>query len=578
VKFNPRNAFPPVCRTAAARPPHRPGRARGTAPARAPGRLAPAVLALALLAGCGDGGVPRGPAGEPAGTEALRGGTAVIAGYVELRGMNPLVTLTDLNRALERHALYMPLVMLDSALAPRPWLAESWDTVAVATDSVLLTFRLRRDVSWHDGTPTTAHDVATTFRYAADPETAWPGAAALALFHREIGTPDEHTVQFRFRRHPDFLEPFFLLPPLPAHLIQGTPAGEMARHPLGQAPVGNGPFRFLRRTAGEWVFQANPAFPAALGGPPALDRLVYRTVPEQTSLIAEILTGRVDLAVSIRPPQLAALQGRESVRVVTFPVANWVFLALNTRDPLFRQQEVRQAIALAVDRQALVDGIMGGMNVTGRGTVTPVHWAFDPERRPRHDPEAARALLEQAGWTDRNRDGVREDPQGRPLRFRLKVWGGAGSYRDLAEAVQAQLGRVGIGVQPEVVEFNTFVAQVQDRAFQAAIGNWTDNLLRKDDSLLFHSRNRRGPRQWTGFNSPRLDLLLDSLAVTMDRAAAAPLWGEYQQLIMDQAPLVVLFYAQGINAVHQRLEGVPDGDPRGPLATVARWHMAAGPR
>jgi peptide/nickel transport system substrate-binding protein len=222
---------------------------------------------------------------------------------------------------------------------------------------------------------------------------------------------------------------------------------------------------------------------------------------------------------------------------------------------------------------------MGGLNVTGASSVTPVHPAFDATAAVRFDPDSARVLLDRAGWRDQDGDGVREDAAGRPLRFRLKVWQGAGSYRELAEAVQAQLARVGVAAQPEVVEFNTFLAQVQGREtasgrvrdFDAAIGNWTDNLLRKDDSQLLHSRHRDGARQWTGFNSVRIDSLLDALATAPSADAAAPIWREYQHALIDESPLIFLFYALGINGVHERLHGPEQHDPRGPIATIGRW-------
>jgi peptide/nickel transport system substrate-binding protein len=534
-----------------------------------------ACVAL-LLTACAEGTEPRHAVDADG-----YGGRAVIAGYIDIRGMNPFATVTDLNKALERYALYMPLVMLDSTLTPVPWLAESWDSAAAGTDSLALTFRLRRDVYWQDGRQTTAHDAALTFRLAMDPRSAYVDAAALALFHPEPEVLDSFTVRFRMRRHPDYLEAFFLLPPLPAHVLGSTAPEQLARHPMGTNPVGNGPFRFTRRSAQEWVFDANPDFPAALGGRPYLDRLVYRTIPEQTSLITEILTGRIDMAVSIRPPQVPRLEEAGDVRVVTFPLPNWVFIALNTRLHLFERSDVRRAVAMAIDRQALVDGIMGGHNESGRASVTPVHWAYDASRAIPHDPDSARILLQRAGWIDRDGDGVREDPAGRPFRFRLKVWQGAGSYREIAEAVQAQLAQVGIAAQTEVVEFNTFLAQIQgrptaqgrERDFDAALGNWTDNLLRKDDSELLHSRRRDSPRQWTGFSSPYTDSLLDALAVTIDREEARPLWSQYQQVLIDESPIVFLFYAQGINAVRARLQGVAAGDARGSLATVQSWRI-----
>jgi peptide/nickel transport system substrate-binding protein len=549
---------------------------RGRMPARF--TVARLIVLWLAVAACAEG--------QPDG-RSRRGGSAVIGGYVDIRTMNPFATITDLNKALERYALFAPLVMLDERLQPQPWLAEAWDTTAVGTDSLDLSFRLRRDVLWQDGRPTTAHDVAFTFRHARDPRSAYVDAAALALYAPEPHVSDSFTVRFRLRRHPDFLEAFFLLPPVPAHSFGDTPPDALARHPFNTQPLGNGPFSFVRRTAQDWVFEANPDFPAGLGGPPNLERVVFRTIPEQTSLITELLVGRVDVAVSVRPPQVPQLQQEDDVGVVSFPVPNWVFLALNTRLPWFDTRTERLAVALAIDRRALVDGIMGGLNVTGRSAVTPVHWAYDATAAVPFAPDSARALLDAAGWIDRNGDGVRENRSGQPFRFRLKVWHGAGNYRELAEAIQAQLAAVGIDARPEIVEFNTFLAHVQGevrgdgtrvRDFDAAIGNWTDNLLRKDDSQLLHSRNRSSPRQWTGFNSPVLDTLLDSLAVTMDKERARPLWHRYQHALIEESPLIFLFYAQGINGVHSRLSGIPPQDPRGPLGSIRWWWLTGRSR
>ncbi|HSJ14624.1 MAG TPA: ABC transporter substrate-binding protein, partial [Longimicrobiales bacterium] len=531
------------------------------------------------LPGCERGAAPETP---------RIGGTAVIAGYVELRTMNPLYTLPDVNKALERYALFTPLLRFDAGQHPEPRLATSWDTVRFAPDSLALTFRLRDDVRWHDGAPVTARDVAFTFELAKDPRTGYVDAAVLAHYAGAAEVLDEHTVRFRLRAHADFLEPWFLLPPLPRHLLAGTPPEQLAQHPFGATrPVGSGPFRFVRRVAGsEWVFEANPEYPEGLGGRPRLDRLVYRTVPEQTGILAELLTGRVHLGLSIRPPQVPRLQQSPQLRVLEMPVANWVFLGLNTRLPQFDTREERRAIALALDRQAIIDGIMGGRNVAGRSVVTPVHWAYDStdsRTAPRHDPAAAAAMLARAGWIDRDGDGIREDAAGHPFRFRLKVWQGSGTYAEIAEVIQAQLRQVGVQVDVQIVEFNTFLAQMEGRPgsggvrrrdFEAMLGNLTDN-LRKDDGQLFHSNNADGPRFWSGFSSPVVDSLLDTLGVTLDRAAARPLWREYQRQLHDEAPVIVLFYARGINGVRRELEGLVD-DWRGPIATVQQWWLRPG--
>lgn len=528
------------------------------------------LVALLTAAACGDGA-----------ERARRGGTAVIGGYVDLRTMNPLHTTPDIAKALQRHALYTPLLVFDGTQQPQPRLAERWDTVRVAPDTLELTFHLRGDVAWHDGTPVTSRDVAFTFERARDPRTAYVDAAALAPYAPRAETPDARTVRVRLRAHPDFLEPWFLLPPLPHHVLGDVPPEQLAQHAFSSSPLGSGPFRFVRRAPGsEWVFEANPDFPEALGGRPHLDRLVYRTIPEQTGLITELLTGRIELALSIRPAQVATLLESDEVRVLELPVANWIFMAFNTRLPFFDTREERRALALAIDRQAIVDGIMGGRNVVGRSVVTPVHRAFDSTSpaltQPRADTARARALLEQAGWRDRDGDGIREDSAGRPFQFPLMVWQGSGSYQEIAQVIQAQLRLVGVAAEVRVVEFNTFVAQLQgqgasggSRDFAAAIGNWTDN-LRKDDAQLFHSRNATGPRFWTGFSSPRTDSMIDALALELDAGRSRALWREYQQALVEDAPLVVLFYARGINGVRQALRGLTE-DWRGPLASVQEW-------
>jgi peptide/nickel transport system substrate-binding protein len=277
--------------------------------------------------------------------EMLRGGTAVVAGYVDIRTMNPFATITDLNKALERYALYMPLVMLDSTLTPVPWLAESWDTTASGPDSLVLTFRLRRDVRLAGRRPTTAQDVADDVPPRHGPAVrvrgrrragaVQPGAGGRRLVHGPV---------------PPAAAPRLPRGVLPAAAAAGARAGRRRAGGAGAPPAGHAagwqravPLR--RRSGQEWVFEANPDFPAALGGRPYLDRLVYRTTPEQTSLITEILTGRIDVAVSMRPPQVRATRNAADVRVVTFPVPNWIFIALNTRLPYFDERDERRAVA-----------------------------------------------------------------------------------------------------------------------------------------------------------------------------------------------------------------------------------------
>jgi peptide/nickel transport system substrate-binding protein len=547
-------------------------------------RRGSAVLLL-ILGGCGDGmGARDLEIGDPSRVpeEARYGGTAVMPMVTGLESMNPLVVSDYGTQVVQRSILFTPLVGYDEDLEPVPRLAERWDTVRVAPDTLELTFYLRRDVFWHDGVPTTAEDVLFTFQRMVDPRTAFPGAARLARYSSRAELIDRFTIRFRLAPHPDFLEPWYITPLVPRHLLGEVEPEEIRRHPYGtRSPVGNGPFRFVRHVPGqEWVFEANPDYPEALGGRPYLDRIVYREIPDHTALLTEVLTGRVDVA-GVRPEQIDRVQASRHARLMTFSIPQWTYIAWNTRLPQFRDARVRRAITMGIDRSAIVEGILHGIPEVGRTPVTPAHWAYrgdDSETFVPYDPEGARRLLAEAGWEDRTGDGVLEDESGRQFSFTLKTRLGNDNWREIAEVVQAQLGRLGIAVRPQLVESATLLAQLQgtvnaagerERDFEAVVMNWIEG-FGKDDSPLLHSRSADEPRGFVGYRNPEVDQLLDSLAVTVDRESARPLWERYQRLLAGEAPYTVIYYGKPTVAVSRRMQGV-HMDARGSLVSVTEW-------
>jgi peptide/nickel transport system substrate-binding protein len=532
-----------------------------------------------LLTDCrpsGDGAFT-GEEGEP-----RYGGTAVIGSSGDLQSMNTLTSSDYNSRLIQQYVLLMPLVLYDAELTPQPYLAARWDTARVSPEQIELTFHLRQDVRWHDGTPTTAHDVLFTYERAREPATAFPNANAFELYERRAEVIDEHTIRFRLRPHAEYMAIWFDLPIMPRHLLREAAPAELAAHPYGTStPVGNGPFRFVRRVPGqEWVFEANPDFPEGLGGRPYLDRLVYRTIPEQTTLLTELLTGRIDVYLNPNPAQTERIASASGARLLTAPFRSHTYLGWNTRLPQFSDARVRRALTMAIDRQAIVDALLYGHGDPGRSLVTPAHWSFDaddPELQIPHDLDAARALLLEAGWNDHRGDGVLRDDTGQPLRFTLVTNHGNDLRRDVMEIVQAQLRRVGVQVEARTVEWNTLInmlegsagTRAERRGFEAVVSGFVDN-FRKDDANILHSRHLDGPYQETGFTHPRVDMLLDTLALITDREVAAPLWREYQRLVTWEAPYTVLFYPHRTMGARARVRGI-ELDVRGDLVSVARW-------
>jgi peptide/nickel transport system substrate-binding protein len=355
---------------------------------------------FAAITACGDAGERATGDAVP---DSLRyGGTLVIGTYGDLQGMNAL-TSSDFNaNSVQREMLFLPLIQYDENINPVPRLAESLTTEQLHADTIEITWRLRRDIRWHDGRPTTAEDVRFTYDRMSDPRTAFPNHERMARYARLAIVVDSYTVKMRLQPHSEYMDIWYQTAIMPAHLLGEVPPDQLLQHPFQHEPVGNGPFRFVRREPGqEWVFDANPDFPAALGGRPYVDRVVWRNIPEMTTLLTELLTGRVDMYIQPHPNQADAVRNAAGVRLVDYPSRQWTFLAFNTRRPQFRDPRVRRAIAMAIDREQLVEALVYGYGEAGQGTAVPGTWIFDATReqsRLPYDTAAARQLLAEAGW------------------------------------------------------------------------------------------------------------------------------------------------------------------------------------
>ena len=530
---------------------------------------APRILAAALaaLAACGEPRRPA-PAGESAGP--AYGGTLVIAGANDLETLNPLAASEKWGQEFIRFALFLPLIRYGPRLEYEPALAESWELLG----DTGVVFRLRRDVRWHDGRPVTAEDVAFTFERAKDPRTAFPNAHYFAAW-RAAEVLDSFTIRFRFDPHPDPLAGWPFTPPVPRHLLAAVPPERMRMAEFGRRPVGNGPFRFVSvRPNDRWVFEANPDFPTALGGRPYVDRVVWRVVPENAAQVAELLTGNVDVIVAPGADRLRTLDADPEIRAVVRPSRTYLFIGWNGRRPPFHDARVRRALTMAIDRARLVARGRAGYGEVAAGPISPHHWAYDPSITPLpYDTAAAARLLEEAGFRDRDGDGVREDARGRKLEFRMKIAAENAFQRDLAELIRADLAAVGVRLRPEPTEFTTLVAQISSpaRDFDAVLMGWESD-FRINLTPLFHSSARNGPYQLASYSNPEVDRLLDLAERTTDRAAAAPLWRRIQLLLRDDQPWTFLYHSPELFAVRERVRGV-HMDIRGALVELPRWWL-----
>ena len=516
---------------------------------------------------------------------ARYGGAAVVGSIGEIpAGMNSLIS-TDYTASQHQNFVnLMTLVQYDENLNPMPYLAESWE---VSDDDTEITFHIRDDVYWHDGEVTDAYDVAFTFKRAIDPETAFPNTAFWTHYEKGpdgVEVVDSFTVKFRMRPHADFIDPWRATAIMPEHLLRDVPATMLRQHPYGTVcPVGNGPFVFVEhREDASWTFQANPAFPAALGGRPYLDRYIYRSITEQPTLLTELLTERLDVYIRPTPDQAKFIIDSDAVDLLQYPFRDYVFVGWNARRPQLADKRVRQALTMGTNRQEIVDALLQGYGRVANGSVPPFHWAYDPSigrDAMSYDQDAARALLDAAGWVDRDGDGVRENGEGERLSISIKYNDGNDLRQGIAEIMQAQLAEIGVEVAPTVVEWGTLLDQINDpnaRDFDGVVIGWVVE-FKLDDTDLFHSRNVDATYGWSGTQRPELDRLLEQLPLVVDRDEAKPLWKQYQEFLVDEQPYTFFYFPERLDGVSRGLHDV-QMDSRGEWVNIKDWWIPAEQR
>ena len=526
--------------------------------------LTPALLLPALLlVGCER--EEEAPAAED---ESRQGGTLVIGSPADLSVPNVFLAGDQWTQEVNRYVLYTPLLHYTPDLQLQAALAERWE----ATDTSA-TFHLRRDMRWHDGQPTTARDVVFTIEAARNPETGFPNTSYFSRW-TSVEATDSYTVHVRFERHPEPLGGVPLTPIMPAHLLESVPVTDMRTAPFNQNPVGNGPFRFVSAAPGDrWIFEANPDYPAALGGRPNVDRLVWRVIPDNTAQATALRTGEIDLAIGPRATELRQIDAEPELHAIQKPANNYFFVGWNGRRAPLDDARVRRALSMAIDRQEILTALRGGYGTLAAGPISPLHWAYDASVAPLpYAPDSARALLEQIGFRDRNNDGTLEQPNGRPWRIVLKYPAQNPFNADVAEMVRADLDSIGVNVVPQATEFGTMIEDVMSpqRNFDAVQLGWVSDLNLNGLRDLFHSDAIGSGFQSSSYSNAEVDSLIDLATSTVDRDQARPMWRRVQEILRDEQPWTFMFYYMELFAARDWLH-TPELGVRGMMADIGEW-------
>jgi peptide/nickel transport system substrate-binding protein len=453
------------------------------------------------------------------------------------------------------------LLAFDDASQPVPVLAESFREVS----PTVMEFTLRPGLTFHDGTALTAEDVKATYDGLRDAAVRSPKAERYAVVAR-VEAVDARTVRFHLKRpHAP------LLAELSAGILPAERAGASGVVAQGEHPVGAGPFRFEAQPDEEHLTLV--PFAGWYAGAPALPRVHFRVVRDETTRVLELLKGRADLAVNVvSPAVLPVLRRERHLRVLSRPGTGFAYVGLNLREGPLADVRVRRALCHLVDVGPVVEHKLHGMATASRGLLPRAHWAWAPASGCGYAPEEAARLLDDAGYPDP--DG----PGGRPrLTLSLKT-----STDRLRRAVglvlKEQLARGGVQVEVRALEFGTFFEDVRRGRFELFTLKWAS--VMEPDLLrgAFHSANIPGPEnQWGGFNRGALrDSALDAVleeAARVPREERKSLYVDAQQRLDALMPILPLWHEDSVAVVSSRLEGF-EPSAHGLLTPLARARLA----
>lgn len=471
------------------------------------------------------------------------------------RDLDPRLGVDEVSQRLHQ-LIFASLFKLDAELRVVPDLAERWET----PDPTTYVVHLRPGVRFHDGSPLTADDVAATFNSFLDPAFVSGRKGAYKLL-AGVDAVDPLTVRFRLK------EPFGSFP---INLVMGIVKRGSVN--ISRAPIGAGPYKFLREAVDDRVVLQR--FDDYFGGAARNPGLVLKVVPDDTMRGLELRKGTIDLIVNDLSPDIVhELDRAGHVRLTTTPGCDYAYVGMNVRDPLLRDVRVRQALAYAVDRQAIVTYLRRGLARPAVGIVPPMSWAFDPGTPAfAYDPARAKALLDEAGYPDPDGDGPRP-------RFTVTLKSSTTEFTRLQSAVlQENWKRIGVAVTVRTYELATFLTDVARGNFQMCTVQWvgvTDpDMLRR----VFHTAQAPPVGFNRGrFSDPAVDELIDRATRSTDDAERRALYGDVQRRVALEVPYVSLWHKTNVAIAQRDIDGVtlsPTAD-FGFLRQVSRSTQAA---
>lgn len=459
------------------------------------------------------------------------------------------------------------LVKYDNNLNLVGDLAESF---TVSDDCLEVNFKLREGVKWHDGKSFTAKDVAFTYSKLIDPNVATP-------YKGDFEMVDKLEILDDFRIRVTYKKPFapavasWGMGMVPRHLLENEDFNTTA---FNRNPVGTGPYKMKNwETGAKIVLTSNKDYFEKI---PGIDRYIYRIIPDTATMFLELKTLNLDY-MDLDPLQYKRQTSgglfEKKFRKYRYPAFSYTYLGYNLKDKRFAKKEIRQALTYAIDKGAIIEGVLLGLGRPATGPFPPESWAYNQSvQQFSYNPAKAVKMLKKEGWVDTDGDGV-IDKDGIPFAFSILTNQGNSKRAKAAEIIQQNLKKVGIDVSIRILEWQTLLHQFIDKKkFDAIIIGWA--LGRDPDAYdIWHSSKvGEGEFNFISYSNQRVDELLVSGRQTCNREKREKIYNLIHALIAEDQPYTFLYYPDSLPILEKRFRGVKPG-PLGIWYNLADWSV-----
>lgn len=515
---------------------------------RTPRWLVAVAAALALVGGP----LPAVPAAAQADSEPK---TLTMAADQPVDSLSPFIAQRLISTNIHRY-IYDYLTNYDPKTnEPIPALAESWET---SEDDLTWTYKIRDDVKWSDDEPLTSEDIAWTYTTMMEDEAAATANGNFVANFEKVTAPDPTTLEIKLKK-PQATMLALDIPIVPKHVWEKVDDFGKFNNDEEFPIVGSGPFELTKNDENQGItLEANKDY---WRGAPKFDRVVFKYFSDQDAMVEGLKSGEVSLVAPLTPAQANSLKDAEDIKVNTATGKRFNGFTVNpgarTQDgekigdgnPALKDKTLRQAMMKAIDKDAVVEKVYGGYAEPGEGYIPKRYkdYYWEPEGADRldFDPDAANKMLDDAGYKMGD-DGIRETPDGDPLKLRMAVHNDKPDYVDTGKFMEEWLKDIGIEIEGQYVDSNLISEKLNGGEYDLIFTGWNVNPdpdyvlgLHTCDALPEEKGSMRGDAFYC---NKEYDKLYDQQIEEYDPEKRADIIKEMQQILYEDAVVNVIDY------------------------------------